>query len=319
MTATLMNGDLADEVRKHLEDALREGRPTPGRPALVRLTGATDHAIKKVLVEVTGAPGPRHQRPGDGSPAPRQQHQTPNTSLSLVPNTSASPSPELVPVPQPLDTPVEHQPSTLATDLGSPLATPAPAVDSAGAPAGGRLVAWTGFVFGSVMSIAANVLHTWLPAAHEPVGWVPSIASQVGAAAWPLALLLAVEVLSRVNWPSGFGWNLARYGGAGTVAVSSALISYGHVSDVLTAWKYTPIGAAVGPLVLDGLMVVSGFALLAIGHQPATGGAPVARKQRTRKTKRQRTSAPEDHSSASTSAPEGLSPASDAGAPDLTS
>jgi hypothetical protein len=66
---------------------------------------------------------------------------------------------------------------------------------------------------------------------------------------------------------------LARYGGAGTVAVGSAVISYGHLREVLIAWDYGALGAAVGPLVLDGLMVVSGFALLAMSrrHADTTG------------------------------------------------
>jgi hypothetical protein len=97
-------------------------------------------------------------------------------------------------------------------------------------PTGGRLVAWTGFLFGSITSIAANVLHAWLPAGHQPPSWTPGLAPQIGAAVWPLGLMLAVEALSRIRWPTGLGWALARYGGAGTVALGSATISYGHVS-----------------------------------------------------------------------------------------
>jgi hypothetical protein len=149
--------------------------------------------------------------------------------------------------------------------------------DTAGAatpvPEGARFVAWLGFVFGSVMSVAANVLHAWLPADERPAGWSPGIAPQVGSAVWPIGLLLSVEVLSRVPWAPGFWWALARYGGAGTVAVGSAIISYGHVHEVLLAWSYGPLGAAVGPLVLDGLMVVSGFALLTMSRtQAGTAG-----------------------------------------------
>ncbi|WP_053721167.1 DUF2637 domain-containing protein [Saccharothrix sp. NRRL B-16348] len=128
------------------------------------------------------------------------------------------------------------------------------------------MAAWTGFVFGSVMSVAANVLHTWLPAEHMPEGWSPSLASQVGSAVWPIALLLSVEVLSRVPWKPGRQWALARFGGTGTVALGAAVISYGHVRDVLIAWGYGTLAAHVGPLALDGLMVVSGFALLAMSH-----------------------------------------------------
>jgi hypothetical protein len=94
------------------------------------------------------------------------------------------------------------------------------------------------------MSIAANVLHAWLPATHDPAGWSPGLAPQVGATVWPIGLMLAVEALSRVRWPTGVLW-LARFGGAGTVAVGSAVISYGRLRDVLLAWQYGPLAAAV--------------------------------------------------------------------------
>jgi hypothetical protein len=56
----------------------------------------------------------------------------------------------------------------------------------------------------------------------------------------------------------------ARFAGTGAVALGSAIISYGHLRDLLLAWQYNPLAVAVGPLVLDGLMVISGFALLAM-------------------------------------------------------
>ena len=154
---------------------------------------------------------------------------------------------------------------------------PVPGRGPVGDQGTGRFVSWLGFVFGSVMSIAANVLHTWLSAATEPPGWSPGIAPQVGAAVWPIALVVSVEVLSRVRWHRGGWWHLARYGGAGTVAFGSAIISYGHLRDVLFAWGYGHPGADVGPLVLDGLMVVSGFALLAISRPPQTPCQEVTR------------------------------------------
>lgn len=207
MTAATTNGQLVDQVRDALDAARQAGQPAPGRPTLVRLTGATDHAVRKVLAELA----------------------TENTS-SGDPDETVSPS------------------------VANPSAV------------GGRLVAWAGFVFGSVMSVAANVLHTWLPAADRPPGWSPAVAAQVGAAVWPIGLLLSVEVLSRVRWPRGWQWMLARFAGTGAVALGSAIISYGHLRGVLLAWQYDPLAAAVGPLVLDGLMVISGFALLAMSY-----------------------------------------------------
>ncbi|HEX3778155.1 MAG TPA: hypothetical protein VHX38_00675 [Pseudonocardiaceae bacterium] len=174
----------------------------------------------------------------------------------------------------PGDIPTRPVPTvSTGTEPAAPMvvAGPVPVVD----PHAGRLVSWVAFVFGSVMSIAANVLHTWLPAVHEPAGWNPGLAPQIGAAVWPIGLLLSVEVLSRVHWHKGWAWFLARYLGAGTVALGSAVISYGHLRDVLTAWGYGHPGADVGPLVLDGLMVIAGFALLAIGRPPVPAAPAV--------------------------------------------
>lgn len=208
--------------------------------------------------------GPTRARPGRTGRRPEGRGQTARTR----------PAPAPVPVDPAVDTGTTV--AALGTTVAQPATAPVPAPQSV--PATGRpvapdrsgwLVAWAGFVFGSVMSVAANVLHTWLPATHQPHGWTPGIAPQIGAAVWPIGLLLSVEVLSRVRWHSGWAWRLARYGGAGTVALGSALISYGHVRDVLTAWGYGHPGADVGPLVLDGLMVISGFALLAISRPTA--------------------------------------------------
>ncbi|HEX6353220.1 DUF2637 domain-containing protein [Actinophytocola sp.] len=134
-----------------------------------------------------------------------------------------------------------------------------------GLPPGARLVAWAGFLFGTVISVAANVLYAWLPTLAGRAG-PPGLAPQIGAAVWPIALVISVEVLSRVPWRPGWAWQLARYGGAGLVAGGAAVISYGHLRGVLAAWGYGSTGAAVGPLVVDGLMTISGFALLAMGN-----------------------------------------------------
>jgi hypothetical protein len=254
---TAANTTLVAQVRQAIDTARQEGRPAPGRPTLVRLTGATDHAVRKALTELAtvtapaGEPEAVPRQPSDaGQPIfSTRTHQPPEPGKPVVANWQSSAT--------------SDEPPGDASAAGSDQPTPRPAP-------GGRLVAWTGFIFGSVMSIAANVLHAWLPAAHQPPGWSPGIAPQIGAAVWPIGLMLAVEALSRIHWPKGFAWGLARYGGAGTVALGSAVISYGHLRDLLLAWQYAPPAASVGPLVLDGLMIVSGFALLARDQSPPT-------------------------------------------------
>ena len=131
-------------------------------------------------------------------------------------------------------------------------------------------MAWIGFAFGASMSIAGNVLSTWLPAAHQPPGWTPPLETQIGAAVWSVGLLISIEILTR-STVQGVWWRTAIYLGAGVLAIGSGLISFGHMHELLLAWNYGDLGAVVGPLVLDGLMVVSGFTLLALSkHQPVT-------------------------------------------------
>jgi len=136
----------------------------------------------------------------------------------------------------------------------------------------GRAWALTGFLLGSAVSVGGNLQAAWLPADNPdtPAGWAPSVASQVGAIVWPLALMVSVEVLSRIAWPDGWGWRLVRVSGLIAVAGGSGVISYGHIHAVLTAWGYGVLGAAVGPLVVDGLMLISGFALVSIGRASRT-------------------------------------------------
>ncbi|HEV7651319.1 MAG TPA: hypothetical protein VGP26_24480 [Actinophytocola sp.] len=273
-----------DRVRAALADADRDDRPRPGRPALVALTGASEHQVRQALRVLDGHQ-PSRQRPADttssatsGTASPVAR--TPGDELAGGLETPGrQPGGHLVAVPssRPPAPPAggatsPAQPTTTSVTTTSAARAATNEAANTGAPApGARLVAWLGFWFGALMSIAANVLHTWLPAATMPAGWAPGVAPQVGAAVWPIALLLSVEVLSRVAWRSGFWWWLARYGGAGTVALGSAVISYDHLKAVLLAWGYGHPGADVGPLVLDGLMIVSGFALLAMSRTTSTG------------------------------------------------
>lgn len=120
--------------------------------------------------------------------------------------------------------------------------------------------ALAGFGLGSAVSVGFNLQSAWL---HNHT---PSIASQAAAIVWPLTLIVSVEVLSRVTWPHGWGWKVVRFSGILAVALGSATISYGHIYDVLTAWGYEKHQAIVGPLVVDGLMLISGFALVALGR-----------------------------------------------------
>ena len=137
----------------------------------------------------------------------------------------------------------------------------------------GRSWARLGFGVGIVASIAANVAHSYLKPARAAATWTPQGGAIVAAAFWPVALLISIEVISRVNWPDGWLWKLLRHGGLTAVAGIAAIISYRHMSALLASYGEDAVSAAIGPLAVDGFMAVCSGALLAIGHAQARQAA----------------------------------------------
>lgn len=121
----------------------------------------------------------------------------------------------------------------------------------------GRGWARFGFGVGVTASLSANIAHTY-------IGGTPPTGAIVAASFWPIALLISIEVISRVHWPEGRRWWLLRYAGLTSVAGIAAVLSYKHMAGLLVSYGEDGLSAAVGPLAVDGLMVVCSTALLAI-------------------------------------------------------
>jgi hypothetical protein len=83
---------------------------------------------------------------------------------------------------------------------------------------------------------------------------------------WPVFLLVAVELLARVPWPHGINWQLLRWAGMVPVAAVAALVSYRHLSGLLAFYREEPLVCVLGPLAVDGLMVMATGAILATGQ-----------------------------------------------------
>lgn len=235
--------DPIKKVNELLDAAEAAGLEPPGRVVLARDTGASDYQIRTVKA--------------DRARRAREAAETAGNDLEREAGTEPSADTETADV-------NACEPDVPRARFGR-RGTSTQVRD---APGGGKAVAWAGFIFGSAVSIAANVLAAWIAPAHVAPGWRPTIAAQLGAAVWPVGLLLAVEVVSRVPRPSTWPGKLALFGGIGVVASGSAVISYGHIRDVLESWQYSPLGAGVGPLVVDGLMMVCGVAMLAKPARP---------------------------------------------------
>jgi hypothetical protein len=140
-----------------------------------------------------------------------------------------------------------------------------------------RRFGYAGVSVGLLVSVAANIAHGFVPPAGWPPGraWAPEPGAVFGAMFWPVALLLTTEILTRKRWPTGVGWLLVRLAGLLPVAVVAAVISYQHLHGLLLHYHETRLAAAIGPLSIDGLMVMASAALIAPNRcdPPATSGA----------------------------------------------
>jgi Protein of unknown function (DUF2637) len=141
----------------------------------------------------------------------------------------------------------------------------------------GRGWAYTGAAIGGLVSIAANVGHSYVAPPAALPGWRPEPGAVVGAVVWPVFLFVAIEILARTAWPRGWSWMLLRWGGLLPVAGVAAFVSYRHLSGLLAHYGEEPLVTIVGPLAVDGLMVVATAALVATGsRRAATPAAPPA-------------------------------------------
>ena len=145
----------------------------------------------------------------------------------------------------------------------------------------GRGWAYLGAVMGGAVSIAANIAHSFIPPHGTPTGWHPEPGAVIGAVVWPVFLFIAIEILVKPTWPHGTWWILTRWGGLLPVALVAAFVSYRHLSGLLAHYGEEPIVHTLGPLAVDGLMVMATGALIATTrHTPApapvTPSAPAA-------------------------------------------
>src|SRR5436305_1325934 len=121
---------------------------------------------------------------------------------------------------------------------------------------------------GVAASVAANILH----ARHNPI-------SQTIAAWPPLALLLTVELISRIPVHRR-GLAAVRLLATGTIAGIAAWVSYWHMSGVVARYGETGTAPYLMPFSVDGLIVVASISLVELAGRirdletrPTTGHA----------------------------------------------
>jgi len=125
-----------------------------------------------------------------------------------------------------------------------------------------RAWAVSGMLGGACTSVAANVAHVFVPPVGAPAGWAPEPGAVLAAIVWPLALLGATEVLARKRWAHRWMRLLGTLAVL-VVALVAAVISYQHLHDLLIHYGESQLSATIGPLGIDGLMLVCSTALVA--------------------------------------------------------
>lgn len=130
----------------------------------------------------------------------------------------------------------------------------------------GKVWAYVGALLGGLGSVAANIAHSFVPPAGASLGWQPEAGSVIAAAFWPLAVLIVVEILARVVWPEGRQWKALKFCGLVPVAIVAAVVSYRHLSGLLGHYGEDSLTVVIGPLAVDGLMVLATGALIALGR-----------------------------------------------------
>ncbi|MEU4421271.1 DUF2637 domain-containing protein [Actinoplanes sp. NPDC024001] len=114
------------------------------------------------------------------------------------------------------------------------------------------------FALGIAASLAGNVLHA-----------ADNVISQAISAWSPVALLLAVELISRI--PSRRGaLSAVRLGATAVIAGIAAWVSYWHMVGVATRYGEADSSAYLLPFSVDGLIVVASISLVEIGGRIRT-------------------------------------------------
>lgn len=105
-------------------------------------------------------------------------------------------------------------------------------------------------ILGVAASVAANILHAR-----------PNPISQAISAWPPLALLLTVELTSRIPMHKR-GLAALRVSATGVIAGIAAWVSYWHMQDVAVRYGETTMSAYLLPVSVDGLIVVASVSLV---------------------------------------------------------
>lgn len=146
-------------------------------------------------------------------------------------------------------------------------------------PSAGRLYGYVGAVGGFALSFWANVRDAYIPEIPKDVAgdlWRPGYPGYhdvkpngfdlVLAGFFPVALFVALELLTRVEWRDSKQHKALKWLGVGGLTLVAGIISYSHLRTgfLLAGWNTGM--ASLAPLAVDGFMLLCTTVLLMTGH-----------------------------------------------------
>lgn len=141
--------------------------------------------------------------------------------------------------------------------------------------ASGQGWAYFAAILGAVVSIAANVAHSYIPPAGATADWSPMAGAVISAIWWPVALAIVIELAVQVPWPRGWRWTLLRVVGLLPVAGVAAVVSYRHLAGLLRYYGEDVVTVTFGPIAVDGLMLMATAAIILTGKRSVSTTALV--------------------------------------------
>lgn len=146
-------------------------------------------------------------------------------------------------------------------------------------PSAGRLYAYVGAIGGFALSFWANVRDAYIPEIPKGVAgdlWRagypgyhnvdPNGFDLVLAGFFPIALFVALELLTRVDWKPTNAHKALKWLGVGGLTLVAGIISYSHLRTgfILAGWSTSM--ASLAPFAVDGFMLLCTTVLLMTGH-----------------------------------------------------
>jgi len=118
--------------------------------------------------------------------------------------------------------------------------------------------AWTGAVAyvslltGSGLSVAGNVADTFRTRGEATDGL-----DIILAGAWPILVILTIEMFVSRRWAPSRGFQTLRWFGCLAIGNLAMLVSWLHLHDLMASRGQLPLVAMAGPLAIDGMAIMA--------------------------------------------------------------